>query len=480
MSSQPHVVLLMADHLRRDCLSCYGGRQVRTPHLDALVEESIRFDGAYCATPLCVPTRISMYTGKWPHTHGAIVNGRQCEAEQAYGTAGPQHRSLYEVLAAAGYAITHVGVHHCFLDPPVERRVPDARFLGRTEWRDHVKRRGLKLPPEQVKRRQVPNLEWCDGRPVVVQRPQARQSLYPYPAEDFMDVFWSRLAEQQIAALDPSRAQYVETLFWAPHPPLCVPEPYYSMYPPEQIELPETVGRWCSGQPASLLIQSCGQMGAGRTRQEYREGWSAYLGLVTMVDECIGRVIAALKQKGIWDDALVIFTQDHGDLMGCHHLTQKHCFYEEAAHLPLLVKPPGGPAGRREQLVSAVDFCPSICDYAGLAPPEGVQGRSWRPLVDDANAEWRDAVFMEYNGDQGRNDIPMRGIVARINGRRFKYIYTKNDVDELYDLTADPMETRSLVGSPDHQALRRILRSRVAEWMSRTGDFIALPADIGS
>jgi len=77
-----------------------------------------------------------------------------------------------------------------------------------------------------------------------------------------------------------------------------VPEPYYSMYPPEQIELPRTVGRWRPGRPASLLIQSCGQMGAGRTRQEYREGWSAYLGLVTMVDECIGRVIAALEQEG--------------------------------------------------------------------------------------------------------------------------------------------------------------------------------------
>ena len=475
MSARPHVVLIMADHLRRDCLSCYGGSQVRTPHLDALAAESVRFDGAYCATPLCVPTRASMYTGKWPHTHGAIVNGGMCEAEHAYGTVGPEHRSLYEALAAAGYAITNVGVHHCRLDPPIEQRVADARFLGEHQWRAHAEARGLKLPPDEVKHQQVPNLEWCDGRPVVARRPQARRSLYPYPAEDFLDVFWSRLAEQQIAALDTSGPQYVETLFWAPHPPLCVPEPYYSMYRPEQIELPETVGRWYSGQPASLLIQSCGQMGAGRTRREYREGWSAYLGLVTMVDECIGRVITALKEKGIWDDALVIFTQDHGDMMGCHHLTQKHCFYEEAAHLPLLVKPPGGAAGRRKQLVSAIGFCPTVCDYAGAEAPQGVQGRSYRGLVERADTEWDDAIFMEYNGDQGRNDMPMRGIVADAGGRRFKYIFTTNDVDELYDLTADPAEKRSLISSPEHQQLRLDLRGRLAEWMRRTGDFIDPP-----
>jgi len=472
MSTQPHIILLMADHLRRDCLSCYGDLNVRTPNLDALAEESVIFDWAYCATPLCVPTRLSMYTGKWPHTHGAIVNGRVYEPERPYGTAGAEHRTVYEALDQAGYGITHVGVQHCFTDPPLEERVPNA-YLGGKEYGEYAESRSLRHNPKAAEER-VPNLEWCEGRPVAAWRPQARRILYPHPAEDFMDVFWSRLAAERIAELDTSRPQYIEALFWAPHPPLEVPEPYYSMYPPESIELPETVGRWYEGQPGSLLMQSCGQMGLGRTREEYREGWSAYLGLVTMVDDCLGRVIEALKKKGIWDEALVVFTQDHGDLMGCHHLTQKQCCYEEAAHLPLLVKPPGGGTGRRGQLTSAIDFCPTVCDYAGAPAPAGVQGASWRSIIEASDAPWRNATFMEYNGDQGRNNWPMRSVVADIEGERWKYIYTQGDVDELYNMTADPQEMTSLSTVPEHQEPRGTLRSQLTAWMRETNDLLEL------
>ena len=403
-----------------------------------------------------------------------IVNGHSYPEERPFGTVGPEHRTVYEALDETGYGIMHVGVQHCKTNPPLNERVPGAYIAGGPEWGEYIKDRGVNVEMPEVKESSVPNIEWAGGRPVLARRPQARKFRFPQPAEDFMDVFWSRLAAERIADLDVSRPQYIEALFWAPHPPLYLPEPYYSMYPPEKIELPETVGRWYDGQPASLLVQSCGQMGLGRTREEYREGWSAYLGLVTMVDDCIGKVVRALKDKGVWDDALVVFTQDHGDLMGCHHLTQKHCFYEEAAHLPLLVKPPGGGTGHRSHLASAIDYCPTICDYAGAELPAGVQGRSWRPAIESPGAPWRDRIFMEYNGDQGRN-IPMRGTVAEVDGRTWKYIYTEGDVDELYDLTADPQEKESLVDSEEHQSLRKQLRASVAEWLRETDDFVEIP-----
>ncbi len=473
MSAPPHVVLIMADHLRRDCLSCYGDLQVRTPNLDALAEESVIFDQAYCATPLCRPTRTAMYTGKWPHTNGCIVNGGGFEKEMPYATAGRGHGTVYEALDGAGYQITSVGVDHCGTEPALHDRVPNARFVGRAPYAEDMRKRGLDLRDPEVEAARIPNLEWHDRRPVMVMRPQARRHLFSHAADDFLDVWWSHQAAGLISELDPSRPQYIETLFWAPHPPLTVPEPYYSMYPPETVQMPETVGRWYPGQPPSLLVQSCGQMGAGRTREEYREGWSAYLGLAAMVDDCVGRVVSALKDAGIWDDALVIFTQDHGELMGCHHLCQKHCSYEEAAHLPLLIKPPGGATGRRRHFASAIDYCPTVCSYAGVEPPDGVQGRSLRPAVEDENAEARDAVFIEYNGDFGRN-IPMRTVVADVDGHTWKYIYTQDDVDELYDLTADPLEKESLVASSEHQTLRRQLRARLIQWMHDTGDFLEL------
>ncbi|MHC5057210.1 MAG: sulfatase family protein [Planctomycetota bacterium] len=472
--TRPHIVFIMADHLRRDCISCYGDVAVRTPNLDELARESVVFDGAYCAAPLCTPTRSSMYTGKWPHTHGAIVNGH---GFRPGGIVSPGHGTLYEALDRAGYSITQMGVQHLQTEPKLEQRVPRARILGRMGYDEYARDRNIRCSPD-VEAQAVPNVEFRDGRPVVAHRPQARKTLFPHPADDYLDVYWSRRMAAEIAALDPAETQYIEALFWAPHPPLDVPEPYYSMYPEGDIDLPDTVGRWQPGQPATLLFQSCGMMGLGRTREEYREGWSAYMGLVTMVDECIGRVVQALKDRGIWDEALVVFVQDHGDLMGCHHLTQKHCFYEEAAHLPMLVKPPrsaGVAPGRRGGLVSAIDYCPTVCDYAGAEPPEGVQGASWRRLVDDADAPWRDAVFMEYSGDQGRNDMPMRAIVAEADGAVWKYTYTHNDVDELYNLTTDPMEKDSLAQSEGDRPVLLELRRRLAAWMRDTGDFVGMP-----
>ena len=341
-----------------------------------------------------------------------------------------------------------------------------------------------------VKASLVPSVEYAAGKHAVkMQVPPRLRMPFPGKAEDFLDVFWARHAEEKIAELDTSQPQYIEALFWAPHPPFVVPEPYYSMYPVESIDLPETVGRWGAGKPASLLLQACGSYGMTTTREEFRSVRSAYFGFVTMVDECIGRVIRALKNKGLWDDAFVIFTQDHGDMLGEHHLMQKMCAYEPAAHVPLLIKSPRGTGGleertgaasnaaverRRAQLVSHVDFADTICDIAGIEPLPGSQGRSYLPVLKDAKAPWRMNTFMEYHGDQGRGAF-WRAIVADRDNRRLKYIYTPGDVDELYDVTADPREMHSLVDEPAYAGLRAELREQLSGWMRDTGDFLDPP-----
>ncbi|MBI4024134.1 MAG: sulfatase-like hydrolase/transferase [Verrucomicrobia bacterium] len=164
----PHIVLIMADHLRRDCLSCYGHLPVNTPHLDALSAEGLVFERAYCSTPLCVPTRVSMYTGQWPHTNGVLVNGGSFEKEKPYATLGLEHPTLYEQLDCAGYGITHVGIEHCHSLPPLQTRVPRARIQdGWNTWervmQEHGKNVQGRLVPEH--RRPCPDFE--DGKPVV-------------------------------------------------------------------------------------------------------------------------------------------------------------------------------------------------------------------------------------------------------------------------------------------------------------------------
>ena len=416
-SRDPHIILLMADHLRRDCLSCYGNVPVNTPHLDAIADQSVIFDRAYCSTPLCIPTRTSMYTAKWPHVNGSIVNGG-FEKEVPHSIAGAEHRTLYEQLDAGGYAITHVGVDHCRTEPPVVERVPAARINPDCGWQEWLVSRGI--DPYEVTtgliaehRRPTPNYE--DGQVKVKHFPSPNAiARFPLPASDYLDMFWARRAAELIRQIDFSRPQFIEVLFWAPHLPFYVPDPYYGMYDPDSLELPETVGRWYDGQPATLLLQTCGAQGALLSREQWRPVWSAYMGLVTMVDDCVGIVIEALRQRGIWDDALVIFQQDHGESLGCHSLFQKHCAYDEAIRIPMLIKPPGAGTGRREQLVGHIDFADTICDYAGLDRIPGSQGCSMRPLIEGAVTPWRDAHFIEYNGDHGRS-TPIRAVVAEVD-----------------------------------------------------------------
>ena len=466
MPDQPHVVLLMADQLRHDCLSCYGDQGVQTPNLDALAEESVVFDHAYCSTPLCVPTRTSLATGKWPHTNGVIVNGGSFPTEIPFARLGPEHRTVYEQLAAGGYEITHVGVDHVKAIPPLLERVPSLSLNRGVNHEAYLARHGFTPPVNDDVRAPVPEFE--DGRvsvkfyhvPTHVQKTD-------FDAEHFKDCYWASCMEQNIREADLSKPQAWSFLCWAPHPPFFVPEPYYSMYDPAEIVLPENVGRWYDGMPPFLLHGTGGARGAPVQREEWRRTWAGYFGLATMVDECLGRVIRALKQKGVWDEALVIFTVDHGESLGSHRMFQKMTMYEESAHVPLLIKPPGGEAGRRGQMVGHIDLANTMCDYAGLPSLPGAWGKTMRPVVEDANAPWRDATFSEFNGDHGRG-YPTRAIFTE----RYKYLQHFSGKDELYDLAADPSETRSLVDEPEHQPLCRELRQRIADWMHDTGDML--------
>ncbi len=355
--------------------------------------------------------------------------------------------------------------------------MPEADFIGRAAHGEYSKRQGIKDGPGR-RARWSHSIYWLNGRVQHSRMIVPRKTRFPHPPEDYLDAFWSRVAERKVGEMDWSRPRYLEALFWAPHPPFDVPEPYYSMYPEDEIELPQTVGRWPDGQPASLLLQPTKIAAAGLDRENWRAVRSAYFGLVTMVDACIGRVIDALKERGAWEESLVIFTQDHGDMLGDHALYQKQCFYEPAAHVPLMIKPPSGwgvEPGRREHLCTASDFCVTVCDAAGADPPPGADARSWLAPLRDANSDWRDEVFMEENGDQHVAPQRRRCVVADVDGETWKYAWHKGDVDELYNVSADPTEVNSLVHEPDCAEIRRGLRGRLNGWMRRTRDFERLP-----
>jgi len=472
-SAKPHIVFLTADQMRFDCLSAYGSLGVQTPHLDSLAEESIVFETAYCASPLCVPTRTAIGTGRWPHATKAIINANpNFPNENVWGKLSAEFPTFYEQLGSAGYSITHVGIQHIHSIPPLRERVPGADILDSHDHENFMKKLGL--PPHYQTDRRMPVVEFDRGRMMVKPRWTCADVAepYPHPAETFKDLWFTAEMEKRIAQADPSQPGLFVYQCWAPHAPLFTPEPWLGMVDPADIELPENVGRWYEGMPPTILLGTGGQRGAHIQRDEWRRIWAAYFGLVTLADHCLGRVIASLKQQGIWDDALVIFTMDHGEAIGSHRMFEKMTMYEESARVPLFVKPPGGTTGRRPHLASHVDIAPTICDYAGVAPIPSCDGRSLREPIERSDTAWRDVVFSEFHGDQSRA-FPVR---AAMDGR-FKYIHHFCALPELYDLQADPQETNSLAGKPGFANIEKRLRGRIADWMRETGDFLDIERD---
>jgi arylsulfatase A-like enzyme len=469
MARKPHIVLLMADQMRFDCLSAYGELGVKTPQMDALAKESVVFERAYCASPLCVPTRGAIAAGKWPHRTGVIVNGSFSDFEKPFSILPAEHRTYHEQLMEGGYRISKVGVQHV---KGLPKRVPGARILGEAEWVAYLKKKGLAPPAYDSERR--PCQEFANGEMTVKGfHPTTFVRETEFGAEDFMDVYWSRLMGEVIGESDVSQPNAWIFNGWAPHPPFWVPEPYYSMYDPAAIKLPGNVGQWYPGQPPFLLhTASCKSVQL--KADGWRKTWAAYFGLVTMMDDCMGRVIGALKERGVWDDSLVIFVMDHGECLGAHSLSGKQVMYEESARVPLMIKPPGGAGAgtRRKQVANHVDLAATICDYAGVAAPPGQQGRSLRAPIEDAGAAWHDATFAEFHGDQGRG-YPTRAIFME----RYKYIFHFCGPDELYDVAADPLEAKSLAGEAAFAGVKAELKGRLAKWMKETGDFLDMERD---
>ncbi|KKL92932.1 hypothetical protein LCGC14_1879760 [marine sediment metagenome] len=326
--------MLMADQLRRDVLGCYGGTHGASPNLDRLSAGAIRFDAHTINCPLCVPSRLSMLTGTYPHVNGAIVNGWD-QAERTHGTCRGTP-TLYESLAEAGYRVEHMGVDHLRCDPPLADRHQRIRLSASPgEHGRGLRERSMTVDLSACR---SPAVDYVDGKAVTRMYSNARTQRWPHPAGEFLDCWLADRMVELVDGADPDEPLALMGRFWSPHPPLSCPEPYFSMYDPAELDLPETVGRWYPGQSPMQLINLPGCAGAGVSLGEWRKAWAVYLGMVKLVDECLGRVIEALKRRGMWDDALVIFTSDHGEMLGSHGLYQKMCMYEESLRVPLLIK----------------------------------------------------------------------------------------------------------------------------------------------
>ncbi len=479
---KPHVIIIMADQLRADVLGTGF-----TPNIDKIAEEGARFDRAYCACPLCVPARGAFFTGTYPNRNGSLINPWE-PADARYGDVKEGISNLYDIMEE-GWDSIHSGKQHLFTQGGKleERENTKTRWLSTEKtYKEYLRDHDKPMPGGKKFRMRIP--EMVDGKVTRISNySNAETGCYTPGEAYYFDRYFTDKAVEGLKNRNREKSLLLNTMFLAPHPPLHIPAPWYHKVQNEDFELPENVGVFYPHQSPLQMYNLTGIAGAPYDREHWKETWRVYLGLVAMLDDCVGRILTELKAQGIYDDSLIIFTSDHGEMLGSHGLFQKMCMYEESARVPLYIKFPKTSmlcqAGRGRiytETVSHVDLMPTLCDYLELASCNaggsgflGMDGNSLMPLFRGERGEVRGKAFIQYDGNGSRSNF--QRCVVKGNYKLIADLFKDECYYELYDVEGDRQETENLMFESKYDRIALEMWEDLAIHMEETGDLLKLP-----
>ena len=445
----PNILFIMTDQHRWDYLGCYGADYVTTPNIDRLAASGLRFTNAFTNAPLCAPARIGLATGMHPARIGALDNS--CYL--------PQHLpTYYQRLRDNGYRVGCVG--------KLDLAKPDT-YNGRYGDRPTVYRWGF-THPEEVEGK----MHAAQGDPSAPQGPythylRERGRLTSFcedyrrraeagwilgvshdsvlPTADFHDVYIGRRAARWIETIADDFPWHLFVSFVGPHDPFDPPREYAERY--READMPAAIPKSQHGKPQWIGRREK-EFGAPELAKIRRQ----YCALIELIDDQVGALLDALEARDMLDNTIIIFTSDHGEMLGDHGLFQKQVPYEPSIHIPLIVAGPGIDGGRAsDALVDVSDLNPTICALAGVAPAPDMDARSFEQILRGGREAHRGEIMTALT-----NFSCLRTASA-------KFVDNYNDMPELYDLERDPGETRNIAAEhPDEVAairegLRRFL-----------------------
>ena len=460
----PNILLICTDQQRFDALAAAGNAEIDTPHLDQLAADGAIFENCYVQAPVCAPSRASLMSGLYLRNHGLYANGVQI----------PEHVPLLpEALASAGYDCGLVGKWHL-----------DACFGGATEekpagfrvWQwAHDPYRGssenayhhwLRLSHPEVHEAVLGKDRTKRGTAGV-----AGSSIDTVPTEAHYS-HW--VGEETIRYLSDARPSdqpffYIAN-FFDPHHSFGAPKEYVDRYRAQDLSRPNTVPGELDSKPpifAEASKKSYGGHAPGYldyTDEELQEIKANYYAMVSLVDDEVGRILAALEEQGLAEDTVVIFTSDHGEMLGDHQLMLKGpMMYDCAIKVPLLIRMPGRiPAGTRvQELVQWIDLTATVLDLAGADLPR-CQGTSLLGLAEGSTTEHRGWALSEYRNSGHPYDPPVHTTMVRRDNVKIIFHHGspssgRTRTGELYDLDADPQELINLFDDPAHADLRHAM-----------------------
>jgi arylsulfatase A-like enzyme len=503
-ASKPNLLFILPDQQRADTLACYGNNQIRMPNVNRLAEQSVIFDEAYVTQPVCTPSRSSLLTGLFPHANG--MGGNNAFLSDKFPC-------MPEMLPQGEYKTGYHGKWHLgdevFAQHGFEDWVSaeDYYFKHFSAGRDKAARSSYH--------------HWLVAQGLKPSNGSyfGRQETRRLPEEQNRPAFLAQEASRFIRA-NQENPFVLYVSFLEPHSPFM--GPFDGMYDPAGLPLPanfnDLPGDDCHlknrylqrawthlGFPmgaAEIAEEKLNETQFHLTKEaQWRRMMAHYWGLCTLVDKYVGNILKTLEETGQMENTIIVYTSDHGDMMGSHHMVAKSVQYQEAARVPLLVRLPGGRnAGKRVSgPFGQIDLLPTLLDLMGEKVPAGLHGMSRKAVLEGSgNERLTDDVVIEWNANddeeksESKKAVPAEiaqlgtpeqikqamgdSIRTLLTSDGWKFNCAATGAHELFHLTTDPGETKNLAGAPEQKERMRDLRGRLAAWQKRTGDTLVLGA----
>ncbi len=459
--TRPNILIIQDDQHHAGALSCAGHPDVRTPNIDRIAMQGVRFTHAFCPTAICQASRVAMLTGLSCHTTGTYENSGQIR---------PDLRSLVGLFAENGYQTALIGKGHF---------VPQWKGHGfqvvrKTDFCDCEF--SLEENEHYVRLKQAGILSYRDGD---IRSAELAARPSDLPLELTVEHVTAEKAIEQLENRDPNKPFFYLVSFSRPHNPWTPSPPFDRMYNPENLKLPPTHPKDWDNKPFRhrdrwknpALVFYYPRM----TPEKRRRALALYYGLISQVDHYVGKILDRLEQLELLEKTIVVFCSDHGDFAGEHGIIDKGVpTLDGIWRVPLLIRAPTASFPQQEQrhqLVNLIDLLPTLLDLAGIAVPSTVEGRSVRRELFEPDWEGRDAVFFEYRHVKTirTKEFAMSYYSPGEEGfRDYEHSTTWATGGELYDLRKDPNQFHNVYDDPNYLAIRLRLTERLLEWFCNT------------
>ena len=487
-----NVLWIMADQLRQDYLSCYGAKHIDTPNLDWLAEQGVKFDRSYVQSPICGPSRMSFYTGRYVRSHGATWNGFPLRVGEP--TLGEHLRELgvkYSLVGKTHMVPDHEGMKRLGIEPgsTIGALISECGFdvVIRDDGTNHSDYPGRCAEDYDQYLRDHgmggdnPWEEWANTATGLNGELLSGWMLEnaPYPArvpKEHSETAWLTTRGIEYIEAQSEKPWLCHLSYIKPHWPYLVPAPYNDMYSPA--DLPAINRTEEERQTDHPLMQAWMNMRVSKTfsRDEIRDLVApVYMGLIKELDDQMGRLFKYLRENGKMQDTMIVFCSDHGDYMGDHWMGEKDLFHDCSACVPMIIYDPRSEADATRgstcsELMEAIDLAPTFVEYfGGETLPHILEGRSLQQLLHKQSCEWRKYCVSEYDYStrDARREVEIDQNDARlvmIFDGRWKYIHVEHMRPLLFDLETDPQEVHDLGGKPEYADQLLRLKDMHFEW----------------